>query len=59
MKHLNNIVIVGIDHGYGNIKTANTVTPTDITRLDSDSTFPKDVLFYEDSYYLIGEGHKE
>lgn len=23
----NGIKIIGIDHGYGNIKTANTVTP--------------------------------
>ena len=59
MKHCNDIVIVGIDHGYGNIKTANTVTPTGITRLDSEPTFSKGVLFYEGSYYLIGEGHKE
>ena len=28
MKELRNgIKIIGIDHGYGNIKTANTVTP--------------------------------
>lgn len=32
MKELRNgIKIIGIDHGYGNIKTANTVTPTGIT----------------------------
>ena len=27
----NPTVVIGIDHGYGNIKTANTVTPTGIT----------------------------
>ena len=31
MKELNGIKIIAIDHGYGNIKTANTVTPTGIT----------------------------
>ena len=31
LKHYNDFLIVGIDHGYGNIKTANTVTPTGIT----------------------------
>ena len=25
------IAVIGIDHGYGNIKTANTITPTAIT----------------------------
>lgn len=34
MKELRNgIKIIGIDHGYGNIKTANTVTPTGIFSL--------------------------
>lgn len=59
MKNYNDFVIVGIDHGYGNIKTANTVTPTGITKLDAEPTFSKGVLFYEGNYYLIGEGHKE
>ncbi len=59
MKHYNNFLIVGIDHGYGNIKTANTVTPTGITKLDAAPTFTKNTLFFEGSYYLIGEGHKE
>ncbi|MBQ8960860.1 MAG: ParM/StbA family protein [Ruminococcus sp.] len=59
MKNYKDFVIVGIDHGYGNIKTANTVTPTGITKLDAEPTFSKGVLFYEGSYYLIGEGHKE
>ena len=59
MKHYNDFLIVGIDHGYGNIKTANTVTPTGITKLDAAPTFTKNTLFFEGSYYQIGEGHKE
>ncbi|MCM1228320.1 MAG: ParM/StbA family protein [Clostridium sp.] len=59
MKHYNDIVIVGIDHGYGNIKTAQTVTPTGIMKLSTEPTFTENVLFYEDGYYRIGEGHKE
>jgi hypothetical protein rflaF_11384 len=59
MKRYKNFLIVGIDHGYGNIKTANTVTPTGITKLDAEPTFSKGVLFYEGCYYLIGEGYKE
>lgn len=56
MKRYNNFLIVGIDHGYGNIKTASTVTPTGITKLDAAPTFTKNTLYYDGSYYLIGEG---
>jgi len=44
MKRYNNFLIVGIDHSYGNIKTANTVTPTGITKLDAAPTFTKNTL---------------
>ena len=33
MRELNNIKIIAVDHGYGNIKTANTVTPTGVTAM--------------------------
>ena len=59
LKHYNDFLIVGIDHGYGNIKTANTVTPTGITKLDAAPTFTKNTLFFDGNYYQIGEGHKE
>lgn len=56
MKHCNDFQIVGIDHDYGNIKTANTVTPTGITKLNATSTFTKNILYYYGRYCLIGEG---
>jgi plasmid segregation protein ParM len=43
LKHYKNTVIVGIDHGYGNIKTAQTVTPTGIMKLDTEPTFTDNV----------------
>ena len=30
MRELKNTKIIAVDHGYGNMKTANTVTPTGI-----------------------------
>ena len=39
MKELKNIKIIAVDHGYGNIKTANTVTPTGITAYDTEPIF--------------------
>ena len=47
MKHYNDFLIVGIDHGYGNIKTANTVTPTGIT---NTTTFRKAGLAKNTAY---------
>lgn len=54
----NGVAVIGIDHGYGNIKTANTVTPTGITAYDSKPTFEGNILCYDNKFYRIGEGHK-
>jgi len=59
MRELNNTKIIGVDHGYGNIKTANTVTPTGITAYDTEPIFSGNILEYGGCYYRIGEGHKE
>ena len=53
------IAVIGIDHGYGNIKTANTITPTAITEYDTEPVFSGNILEYGGKYYRIGEGHKE
>ena len=44
MKELKSIKIIAVDHGYGNIKTANTVTPTDITAYDTEPIFSGNIL---------------
>ena len=59
MKSFKDKIIIGIDHGYGNIKTANHCFKTGITAHDSEPLFTKDMLVYNGRYYLIGEGHKE
>ena len=59
MKTFNDFKISGIDHGYGNIKTANCCFQTGVTGYDSEPLFTKDMLVYDGRYYLIGEGHKE
>ena len=55
----NNPIIIGIDHGYGNIKTAYTCFRTGVTSHDREPTFKNDLLIYENKYYTIGGGHKE
>lgn len=59
MRELNNIKIIAVDHGYGNIKTANTVTPTGVTAYETEPIFSGNILEYAGIYYRIGEGHKE
>ena len=46
MKQFNDITIIGIDQGYGNMKTANTIFPTAITAYDTAPMFKGDVLEY-------------
>lgn len=53
------IAVIGIDHGYGNIKTANTCFRTGVTRYDKEPTFQNNLLVYDGIYYQIGEEHKE
>ena len=52
-------IIIGIDHGYGNIKTANCCFKTGVASFDKEPTFKNNLLIYEGRYYLIGEEHKE
>jgi plasmid segregation protein ParM len=58
MKTNKNTIIIGVDHGYGNIKTANFVTPTGIIAYDTEPLFQGNILKYENVYYRIGESHK-
>ena len=59
MRELKNTKIIAIDHGYGNMKTANTVTPTGIKAYETEPIFTGNILEYNGIYYRIGEGHKE
>lgn len=53
------IMVIGVDHGYGNIKTANTCFQTGVTRYEKEPTFQNNLLVYDGRYYQIGEEHKE
>ncbi len=54
----NKIAVTGIDHGYGNIKTAGCLLRTGIIAYDEKPAFDGNILEYEGKYYRIGEGHK-
>lgn len=59
MRQFNDKFIIGIDHGYGNIKTANHIFRTGLLKHDAEPLFTKNMLLYDSRYYTIGEGHKE
>jgi len=55
----NQPIVIGVDSGYGNMKTAHTVFPTGIIHHTGEPIFKRELLLYEGNYYTIGEGHKE
>ena len=61
MKNNNNetVMVIGIDHGYGNMKTATRCFPSGVARYDKEPIFQNNLLFYNGMYYQIGEEHKE
>ena len=56
MKELKSIKIIAVDHGYGNIKTANTVTPTGITAYDTEPIFSGNILEYNGTRHACPAG---
>ena len=51
-------IAIGIDHGFGQIKTAHTCFKAGVTIHEKEPTFKSDLLIYEGRYYTIGEEHK-
>jgi plasmid segregation protein ParM len=61
MRNSNNetIMVIGVDHGYGNMKTANKCFRAGVTRYEQEPMFQDKLLVYNGGYYQIGEEHKE
>lgn len=59
MRIFNNTIIIGIDHGYGNVKSANCIFASGVIKSDTKPFYEKNLLVYDGKYYSIGEGHKE
>ena len=59
MKKMNQTYLIGIDHGYGNMKTANCCFATGVVKSDTEPTFVSDLLVWNGTYYSIGVGHTE
>ena len=59
MTKFHDTLIIGLDHGYGNMKTANRCFPTGILPGEDAPPLAQNVLEYRGKSYVIGEGHKE
>ncbi len=59
MKEMNGIRIIGIDHGYGNMKTASCCFPTGVLESEEMPAFKQDLLILDGRFYYVGVGHKE
>jgi len=59
MKDYKGIKIIGVDHGFGNIKTSNSCFPTGVVVSDTEPPIVLDLLVWKGKYYSIGAGHKE
>ena len=59
MKQLMNMQIIGIDHGYGNLKTASGIFPASVLTFDHEPAYAQDLLIYDGKYHVIGSGHRE
>ena len=50
-------IIIGLDHGYGNIKTAHRVFKTGVECFEEEPIVSMNYVKYKDKYYVIGENH--
>ena len=50
MKSYRDTMIIGIDHGYGNVKTAGCCFPTGISTFDYEPVFKDNLLIYRNRY---------
>ena len=53
------IMVIGVDHGYGNMKTASRCFQAGVTRYEKEPTFQNNLMIYNGLYYQVGEEHKE
>lgn len=56
--NFNGKILIGIDHGYGNMKTRHFVFKSGVKCYDSRPAIADNVLEYAGKYYVIGENHK-
>lgn len=56
--NINGKILIGIDHGYGNMKTRHVVFKSGVKKYDKEPAVAGSVLEFGDKFYVIGEDHK-
>lgn len=56
--NINGKLVIGIDHGYGNMKTRNFTFKSGVKAYDYMPPAVENVLEYDGKFYVIGEEHK-
>ena len=51
-------MIIGIDHGFGAVKSLHFVLTTGITEYEKEPYTTKDVIKYDGKYYVCGSGRQ-
>ena len=51
-------MIIGIDHGYGMMKTANTIFTTGLTEYEKEPYTMQNVVKFNGKYYICGSGRQ-
>ena len=46
MKNISSSLIIGVDAGYGNMKTARSIFPTGLIAMDTEPMFEGDIMKY-------------
>ncbi len=54
---INTKIIIGLDHGYGNMKTAHRVSRTGVEYFEEEPIVSINYIKHKDKYYVIGENH--
>ena len=52
--NINGKILIGIDHGYGNMKTRHTVFKSGVKCYSTEPAIASNVLVYDGKYYVIG-----
>ena len=50
-------IIIGVDHGYGNMKTAHRIFKTGVECMEEEPIVSRNFVKYKDKFYVIGESH--
>lgn len=51
--------VIGVDHGFGNMKGSNTILPAGVLTYEKEPVFRDNLLVFDGKYYQVGIAKKE